>query len=233
MEKAVLIHSQPPPKDAEAVARSEGMDVDALLHWSKLVDQANTLSRLPSFSSFAPVAPDGTHPAKLSRWLTLPVAAVLIWFAIFGLFMGLLLLYEDEDPTVAYRTMIYAMLLAPLGALARWRLSWLNGTLKSFPWFPYGTFLANFVGSIISITALAWEYHLESTYSHAGFWIIGTLRAVRIGLAGCLTTVSTFVTEIHSFMHQHTDHAYPYIWISLGASCVVSACIYAVIVYGF
>lgn len=231
VEKAVLCRAEPPPKDVEAVARKEGMDLDALIEWSGVVAEAKALSRLPSVSSFAPVGPDGTHPAQLSRWLTLPVAGVCLWFAIFGLCMGILFLYEEEETTVTYRTMMYAMLLAPIGALARWRMSNLNGTLRYYPWFPYGTFLANFIGSVVSITALAWEYHLESTYHHSPFWVIGTLRALRIGLAGCLTTVSTFVAEIHSFMQQHNDCAYPYIWFSLGSSCVVCAFIYGVIVY--
>jgi fluoride ion exporter CrcB/FEX len=232
-ESSVLCKNERPPKDVEAVARSEGMDVDSLLRWSQHVMQAQTLSRMPSFSSFSPVSPkDGSHPALLSCWVTLPVAAVLVWFAIFLACMGLVLFHEEEDAIVTYRTMSYSMLLAPVGALARWRLSVLNGTLSKYEWFFLGTFVANFVGSIVSITALAIEFHLTSTYRHPSFWTVGTLRALRIGVAGCLTTVSTFVVEVHHLMQQHSDHAYPYIWISLGASCAVSALIYGIIVYG-
>jgi fluoride ion exporter CrcB/FEX len=140
-------------------------------------------------------------------------------------------LNQEEDAVVTYRTMSYSMLLAPVGAVTRWRLSVLNGTLSNYEWFPLGTFVANFAGSIVSITALAAEFHLTSTYHHPSFWTIGTLRALRIGVAGCLTTVSTFVVEVHHLMQQQSDHAYPYIWVSLGASCVVSAFIYGIIVY--
>jgi hypothetical protein len=70
IEKAVLCKSDPPPKLAETVARDEGMDVDALLRWSEMMRQSDALNRMPSFSSFAPLAPDGSHPAKLSRYDT-------------------------------------------------------------------------------------------------------------------------------------------------------------------
>jgi fluoride ion exporter CrcB/FEX len=232
-EKAILCRNTLPPKDVEAVARSEGMDVDSLLRWSQHVMKAETLSRSPSVSLFSPASfEDGTHPVILSRWVTLPVAGVLIWAAIFVSFMGLIFFSEEEDAIVTYRTMAYSMLLAPVGAIARWRISWMNGTLAKHPWFPLGTFVANFGGSILSIAALAAEFHISSTYHRQYFWTVGTLRALRIGVAGCLTTVSTFVVEVHTLMQQQSDHAYPYIWVSLGASCAVSACIYGVIVYG-
>jgi fluoride ion exporter CrcB/FEX len=232
-ETAVLCRNELPPKDVEAVARSEGMDVDSLLRWSQHVAKTQTLSRLPSHSSFSPVSPsDGSHPAVLSRWVTLPVAGVLVWFTIFLSCMGLLFFIEEEDAIVTYRTMSFSMLLAPVGALARWRMSWLNGTLQNYAWFPLGTFAANFAGSVVSIAALAIEFHLASTYRHPSFWTVGTLRALRIGIAGCLTTVSTFVVEVHTLMqHQQSDLAYLYIWISLGASCAVSTLIYGIVVY--
>ena len=111
----------------------------------------------------------------------------------------------------------------------RWQISSLNGTMKTegWEWFPLGTFLANFIGSIISIVAIGYEYDMEasrSMYDVTLFWGIGTVRAVKVGFVGSLTTVSTFVAEINGFMLQ-TDHAYPYILTTL-VSCSTAASIF-------
>uniref|UniRef100_A0A7R9ZJY4 Fluoride ion transporter CrcB n=1 Tax=Craspedostauros australis TaxID=1486917 RepID=A0A7R9ZJY4_9STRA len=127
--------------------------------------------------------------------------------------------------------MSYSMLLAPLGAISRWQLSKLNGKLVAFPWFPAGTFAANILGSIVSILTVALEYRLEVQYGDFDFWTVGSIRAVRIGLAGCLTTVSTFVSEIVKFLKSNTNHAYPYMYWTLGTAAAISAFIYGLAVY--
>ena len=123
--------------------------------------------------------------------------------------------------------MVYAMLWAPPGAILRWKLSSINGTMttKGWEWFPLGTFTANFIGSVISIVAIGGEYDMESIYDVTLFWGVGTIRAVKVGFAGSLTTVSTFVSEIHGFM-QTSDHAYPYIFTTLSACCAVASFFY-------
>jgi fluoride ion exporter CrcB/FEX len=225
LEEAALITREPLPKDAETLARDQGWDVDALLQW------AAESERHPSSSStFALAQPPNAN--EVSRWFTLPVAAFFFWFLIFAIFVAFVMFNEDEDPTVIYRTMSFAMLFAPFGSFAQWWLADYNGKLSKYPWFPYGTFGANMLGSIISITAIATEYYIDQhNYGRFNFWRVGSIRAIRIGFAGCLTTVSTFVAEIHGFMQEHTDYAYPYIFTSLSVACVLSTIIYGIIAY--
>lgn len=126
--------------------------------------------------------------------------------------------------------MIYAMLCAPPGAVLRWKLSSLNGTVttKSWEWFPMGTFLANLMGCIISMIAVGYEYDMEavqSIYDVTFFWGIGTVRAIKVGFVGSLTTVSTFVAEINGFMRT-SDHAYPYMLTTLFSCCSAASFFY-------
>lgn len=230
IEDAALIDMVPIPRNSMMIAKAQGWDVDSLQQW--LVDRSHPHHR--NYEARSSFLSEDRSPelGEESRWLTLPVAAFLAWTCIFALFTALVMLYEEDDTIVTYRTMIFAMLVAPPGALLRWKLSERNGTLADYPWFPFGTFLANIFGSIVSITAVATEYHLEKQFFGKNhFWTIGSIRAVRIGFAGCLTTVSTFVAEIQNFVHAHNDHAYPYIWTTLGTACVVCTIIYGVIVY--
>jgi len=225
IEVAALVHECPIPEEALSVAKVQGWDMDSLKDWLEHRTH-HTMLHLPSTRTFSSASPEK------SRWFTLPVAAFIAWSFIFALITCLITLYSDEDAVVTYRTMAYALLLAPFGALLRWKLSEWNGCLPHYTWFPYGTFLANNLGCVVSIVAVATEYHLESRYFGEGFfWSIGSIRAIRIGFAGCLTTVSTFVAEIHAFQHFHTDYAYPYILSTLGTACVISTIIYGIIVH--
>lgn len=229
IEEAVLIHHEAIPSESEAVAREQGWEVDALLHWAMDDEHGEPTKRHSSFLN-----PDSSRPNEVSRWLTLPVAAFLFWTVMFGLFTALILLKEEEDTVVTYRTMAYAMFLAPFGALCRWKLSEFNGKLPNYSWFPFGTFLANISGSILSILAVSIEYYMDTKMFYPGkfnFWGIGTIRATRIGFAGCLTTVSTFVSEIHGFMQAHTDTAYPYIMTTISVACAIGSIIYGIVVY--
>jgi fluoride ion exporter CrcB/FEX len=172
-------------------------------------------------------------------WHTWPVALGLLIVLYALLLTALFGLRGNENDPVAttYRTMVYAGLWAPLGALLRWHLSSWNNGKKSMPWtgtdwFPLGTFSANMIGCVVSIIAVAWEYRMEyQGHVQLSFWLVGTIRAIKVGFAGSLTTVSTFVSEVSGFMDRKTDHAYPYIWISLISSCVTGSAIYACIMY--
>jgi len=249
IETTLLVHQQPLSEEMMEQARAKGFAMDALLEWVAQKQQdlphVHPESPLKSFS-FADESMTAVNPtassAKLatvtqtnSKWCQVPVAALCIWSILFGLFAATLVLSDHKDQViVTYRTMAYAMLWAPLGALCRWRLSSLwngQGLWQRHPWFPVGTFAANVLGSIVSIICVAVEYRLDTTYhaQYYNFWTIGSIRAIRIGFAGCLTTVSTFVAEIHGFMKHHTDYAYPYILSTLGTACVVSTILYAII----
>eukprot|EP00539_Tryblionella_compressa_P021559 CAMPEP_0178892194 /NCGR_PEP_ID=MMETSP0747-20121128/19352_1 /TAXON_ID=913974 /ORGANISM="Nitzschia punctata, Strain CCMP561" /LENGTH=96 /DNA_ID=CAMNT_0020562109 /DNA_START=323 /DNA_END=610 /DNA_ORIENTATION=+ len=72
---------------------------------------------------------------------------------------------------------------------------------------------------MVSITTIAWEYNLQMA-DVGGFWGIATLRAIKIGFSGCLTTVSTFMSEIHKLTQTRQDRGYKYILITLSISCL-------------
>ena len=134
--------------------------------------------------------------------------------------------------------MVYGMLFAPSGALLRWKLSGWNGNAICLPaewrWLPAGTYVANVFGSAVSIAAVAIEYRFNTGYTNldvTNFWLVGTIRAIKVGFAGSLTTVSTFVAEVSSFMHGQTDHAYPYILVTLCSSSCIGSMLYALIVF--
>jgi fluoride exporter len=127
------------------------------------------------------------------------------------------------------KTIMFALLWAPPGALLRWKLgsSW-NGSLAAdWSWFPFGTWAANILGSMISITAIAIEYISPG----GGFWIVGTLRSVKVGFAGSLTTVSTFVAEIQGMTSkvETQDRGYIYMILTLLPSYILGIILFSVI----
>ncbi|VUC33467.1 unnamed protein product [Clonostachys rosea] len=120
-------------------------------------------------------------------------SAVLIGL---GSWLGavLLCIFSPHD---AWRgRMLFALVLSPLGTFARFHLATcLNGRSASFP---AGTFAANVLGSII--LAAAWDVEHAAVGGVVGCQV---LRGVEDGFTGCLSTVSTWVTEISSLKRKH------------------------------
>lgn len=220
IETKVLAHNLPLSPDLEALARAEGWDVESLLKWRVNNSEMMELEDITISES-----------RKESIWFTLPVAVFFVVSVYTLLFLGLLLLKETSPTTITYRTMVYSMIFAPFGAILRWRLSILNGNfcILGWEWLPFGTFLANFIGSIVSIATIATEYRRDVLMLENNFWIMGTSRAIRVGFAGCLTTVSTFAAEVTQYMHSGSDHGYPYILTTLVTCCLVSCMVYGAI----
>jgi fluoride ion exporter CrcB/FEX len=256
------------PKQLDLIARSNEWDMDSLYHWieaksndiailptisSSVVHEADEQCYGPCTSFVESQSHqanrairscnDGvmrcTQPMKpQTKPFKLFFASILVSAILILLFVSLCTLRKDDAITITNRTMVYAMLIAPSGALLRWHLSTYNGGTIQWEycfknlnsWFPYGTYSANVIGSVVSILTIAIEYRLEQ-HGNNSFWTIGTLRAFRIGFCGCLTTVSTFVAEVSAFMRTKTDHAYPYIFISLGTCATLGMILYGLIVY--
>jgi len=229
IEHAVFLVHRPIPPDLVSIGQAEGWDLDALLQW--IHAKAKDIDFLPSLGSRSMA--NISMPAE-SIWFTLPVAALLLLGVMIFLVVNLLVLEGGTATEVTYRTMIYAMTLAPAGALLRWKLSSWNGKLnvEGWEWLPLGTLTANVVGSMVSIAAVAGEYRIgpNSHYTQS-FWPVGTIRAVKVGFSGSLTTVSTFVAEINGFMQNETEHAYPYIIATLSMCSALSAVVYGCIVF--
>lgn len=79
---------------------------------------------------------------------------------------------------------------APTGALLRWGLSRFNPRVTPFPWF---TLIANILGSAAAGVAAAMGNRVASdSWEHVWWFVFGT------AFGGCLSTVSTFIAELHS-----------------------------------
>jgi fluoride ion exporter CrcB/FEX len=234
IETALLIQYHPKTTlshSAESVAQAQGWALESLWDYvrDKELDEVQELHSLP-----------GVPAARASQapfWVQLPFVATLLGLVLGLLLTGLIVVRADTAMSNTYRTMIFAMLIAPSGALVRWILSSWNGTCPLLPvawrWLPAGTFIANVIGSIVSIVSVAVEYRLHNgDYDVTAFWATGSLRAVKIGFAGCLTTVSTFVAEINGYLRDNkSNQAYSYMLITLGTCCAVASLLYGCIVY--
>jgi fluoride ion exporter CrcB/FEX len=213
IENAMLINEQPFSQEAQGVAQNAGWDLEALSEWVKLNPRA---------------APE---PPTSSLMFTIPVSVFLCVTLALPMLLGLIFVNDLEDAyQVTSRTMFYSACLAPFGALLRWNLSVFNGKLSGdLSWIPAGTLIANVSGSVISIVMIALELNMAAD----GFWTVGTLRAIKVGFCGCLTTVSSFVSEVNTLMRKKPNHyqAYLYILMSLLTSFVVASAVYAWIVY--
>jgi len=206
IEETLLVQKDELPKMLEEVAIDRGWDLQSLLFWTRGAEVS--------------VA----RPTPNNSFLFTNTWSIIIIFCVYLLLGTALVLIKHDQSTYdeTYRTMVYSLLLAPLGALLRWYLSGFNG---KWLWVPAGTLAANIIGSMVSITAISLEY----VSPVKGFWRISTLRAIKVGFSGSLTTVSTFVAEVHGFSQERKtqDKSYLYIVSTLVSACAVASIIYA------
>ena len=132
-----------------------------------------------------------------------------------------------------YRQMILMSLLAPFGALLRWKLSiWNNSKhcVRRLHWLPWGTFSANMLGAIISILCTAFlDRHNDYIFEP---WVEALIVAVKVGFAGSLSTVSSLVKEMANLSETFSGHAKSYTYGSLTilGGMFMGLCIYSGIV---
>ncbi|KAJ9627853.1 hypothetical protein H2203_003071 [Taxawa tesnikishii (nom. ined.)] len=118
---------------------------------------------------------------------------------------------------------LFALVFAPLGCLLRWYASLkLNALLPSFP---LGTFVVNVFGTAV----LGACYDLQHVPLLPAAGLVGggrvgcqVLQGVEDGFCGCLTTVSTWVTELQGLRRRHA-------WVYGAASVVTSLALLVVI----
>mmetsp|Transcript_24123 Transcript_24123/g.37826 ORF Transcript_24123/g.37826 Transcript_24123/m.37826 type:complete len:412 (-) Transcript_24123:42-1277(-) len=128
-----------------------------------------------------------------------------------------------------YRELWIACLIAPLGTVTRWKLSKLNGKWSKYPWFPLGTWLANFFGSIFSAALTAIAY-LNVVSGESGTTV---LAALSLGFAGSLSTVSTYVKETVELSDKNPFHdkkAFAYSYFTILSCCFVGLLVYSPLV---
>ena len=111
-----------------------------------------------------------------------------------------LAIVDSERKHSGRRQQWFALLFAPFGCVLRWLLSKLNTKeYPILPWFPFGTFAANMIACCIDfiIGGLTNRYSL-------GYWPMVILPAIRVGYAGSLSTVSTFIAEVGNKIWQYS-----------------------------
>lgn len=141
--------------------------------------------------------------------------------------IGIVMINNYDEYSITYRSMLYCALFAPPGALLRMKISHWNGKWKRYSWFPLGTFAANFLACIISASMIGIEYRMNGDQD---FWKSGTIRAVKIGFAGSLGTVSTFISELSDFLtSQSPIRGYIYVLASVALCGSMSTLCYLLV----
>jgi fluoride exporter len=226
VETAVLVHGFEIQLETDSVARANHWEVDALREWALHKRTSTTATEGEDGRRQPLVNHDGVeHPHP---FFTLGFAGSTVAVVSVGLLLCLLILNGQTSYQTTDRTTCYAMLFSPLGAILRWQLGQhLNGKWTTFSWLPIGTWAANFLASCLSIAMIATE--LNVSVDHPGFWTVGTLRAIRVGFSGSLSTVSTFAAEVSGLKKK--DRAYTYVMISLTSTCLAGSAIYGLILF--
>ncbi|KAE8441783.1 hypothetical protein EG329_004295 [Mollisiaceae sp. DMI_Dod_QoI] len=147
------------------------------------------------------------------------IAVVLAW----GCWLGAIFLAiwppdrHDNPPEMWRGRAVFALVFAPLGCLGRFYASiYLNNKFSSFP---LGTFIANIFGTAV----IGMSYDLQHV-PLGGTVGCQVLQGIEDGFCGCLTTVSTWVSELSTLRRSN---AYRY-----GAASVVVAFCFLVVIMG-
>ena len=126
-----------------------------------------------------------------------------------------------------YRELWLALIMAPFGALIRWRLKTLNGrptSRRGSRWFPWGTFTSNFVASIICILSTALKTYIAEPHDKSSVWVLPVLAAVTTGFAGSLSTTSSLAHEL--MVLETLRQSYCYAFTTVICSMMVCILIY-------
>ncbi|XP_024523609.1 fluoride export protein 2-like isoform X2 [Selaginella moellendorffii] len=161
---------------------------------------------------------------KLKGLLIFLTTALVLW----TLFLSL---GVEDINNLERRTLWLACVLSPPGVWLRWLLARHNGKglghSKTLRWIPWGTLAANLLacltGATLSAVQLAARNNHEST-----LWI----GALHLGTLGCLSTVSTFVVEVHTLAKGDKPwRAYVYAMTSIGLGVLLCIVFFATVVW--
>ncbi|KAG0574310.1 hypothetical protein KC19_VG253000 [Ceratodon purpureus] len=155
-------------------------------------------------------SPDNLRRRKISLFIFL-ATSIILWVA------ALLLTVIDVNSTIRRRLWL-SCVVGPPGVWARWLLARLNGQgigrNQYLKWLPVGTLLTNVVAA--TLQAVLGTVLLASPEDASLL-----CKGLQTGLLGCMSTVSTFVTEIHS-LHQG-----PKRWRAYAYFCIMFVCSYS------
>lgn len=152
-------------------------------------------------------------PLRFTRNILDRLAVVLGW----GCWIGAILMnifppdasYSSSETWRGQAT--FALVFAPVGCLMRFYISLLLNS--KIPSFPLGTFVVNVFGTMV--LGMSWDLQHVPLGGVVGCQV---LQGIESGFCGCLTTVSTWVSELSSLKKRH---AYRYgmitVFVSLGS----------------
>ena len=131
-----------------------------------------------------------------------------------------------------YREVWVSCLFGPFGTIMRWKIAALNGKLKynNWQWFPIGTFLSNVIASTVSCSISAVfiaSLVRKSTLTY------DLLVGIKVGFAGCLSTVSSMVKEIVEITDKNAlfdKKAFIYSYGTLMSCCFIGLIVYCPLV---
>lgn len=117
------------------------------------------------------------------------------------------------------------LVFAPIGAGIRWYASHWN---VSWPRLKLATLSVNVIGSALYavLSVCKWKYAVSETTLLSAF-----LVSLLFGFCGTLTTVSTFILELHTM--KHARHAYFYAALSVVGAQAVAFVVLCVSHFGF
>jgi len=171
---------------------------------------------------------------NMAKFRTLPslcdiVNARYFYFFVVIVLFGLFVIGDYVLGIDFYRQVWISLLFALPGSLLRWNLSFWNGQLfisdERLNWVPWGTLTANVLGCIFSAIAQAMIFRFDDNNTNIRRLM---LVALKTGLAGNISTVSTFVKEVVHLYEKfnNTRRAYIYAIGSIVLCCLLSLCIY-------
>lgn len=169
-------------------------------------------------------------PSRLCTHRTAPFVLLLS--------VSILYVYGDIVANIPfYRTMWLSLLFTPPGAILRWKLSRYNGKLpwwcgiRERRWIPVGTLSANILGSLVSVACAAAVVRLSSRDNADEWeWAVHCLNAVKVGFAGSLSTVSTYVKEVVDITERYggrNARGYKYAFGTMVICCLLGLLVYS------
>ncbi|KAI1485992.1 CrcB-like protein-domain-containing protein [Biscogniauxia mediterranea] len=163
-----------------------------------------------------PITP--SFPFAFTRKFLDRLAVFLAW----GCWIGAILLsilppdrFAKPGASEVWRgSATFALVFAPLGCLARFYASLvLNGRIPSFP---LGTFAVNIFGT--TILGMSWDL---AHVPEGGVIGCQVLQGIEDGFCGCLTTVSTWVSELVALRRRHA-YAYGTASVVVALACMIA-----------